>query len=222
MRSLKLRTAFSGHRVIRYLTIMFNNEGYKIHDQSQPHYVTFTVVDWVDVFTRKRYKDIVLESFEHCQSEKGMVLYGYVIMSNHIHAILQSGKGDLSGLIRDFKKHTAKQIIASIKNGTESRREWMLDRFSKAADSHSRNKTYQFWKYGNHPEEIHSEKFFWSKLDYIHLNPVRAGVVSKASEYQYSSANNYVNDHGLISIHKLETPVVNVLKKDSFWKHISW
>ena len=82
MRSLKLRTAFSGHRVIRYLTIMFNNEGYKIHDQSQPHYVTFTVVDWVDVFTRKRYKDIVLESFEHCQSEKGMVLYGYVIMSN--------------------------------------------------------------------------------------------------------------------------------------------
>jgi REP element-mobilizing transposase RayT len=201
---------------------MFNNEGYKIRDQSKPHYVTFTVMDWVDVFTRKRYKDIVVESLMYCQQEKGMVVYGYVIMSNHIHTIIQSEKDDLSGLIRDFKKHTAKRILESIKNEPESRREWMLERFEKAAKKHGRNKKYQFWKCGNHPEEVYSEKFLWSKLDYIHLNPVRAGLVAKASEYVYSSATNYVKDVGVISVTKVDNPVVDVLKKDSFLKSISW
>jgi len=201
---------------------MFNNEGYKIRDQSKPHFVTFTVVDWVDIFTRKRYKDIVVDSLQYCQQEKGMVIYGYVIMSNHIHCILQSTTEDLSGLIRDFKKHTAKRILESIRNEPESRRQWMLRQFVAAAKKHSRNKTYQFWKYGNHPKEVHSEKFLWSKLDYIHMNPVRAGIVVKASEYRYSSASNYVNDQGLISIMKADNPVVAILKKNSFFKSISW
>ena len=87
---------------------MFNNEGYKIRDQSKPHYVTFTIVDWIDVFTRKRYKDIVLESFAYCQNKKGMLLFGYVIMSNHIHAIIKSENEDVSGLIRDFLNSTNK------------------------------------------------------------------------------------------------------------------
>jgi REP element-mobilizing transposase RayT len=201
---------------------MFSNEGYKIRDQSKPHYVTFTVVDWIDVFTRKRYKDIVLESFAYCQNKKGMVIMGYVIMSNHIHAIIQSKNEDLSGLLRDFKKHTAKQIITSIKNEPESRREWMIKLFTKAASQHSRNTIYQFWKYGNHPEEIYSEKFLWTKLDYIHLNPVRAGLVNKASEYLYSSASNYVNGDGLLCINLADNPVIDVLKQRTFWKSISW
>jgi REP element-mobilizing transposase RayT len=57
------------------------------------------------------------------------------------------------------------------------------------------------WQYGNHPE-VYSNKFMWSKLDYIHLNPVRAGIVEKASHYVYSSASNYVSDSGLLKIEK--------------------
>lgn len=164
-------------------------DGYKIRDQSKPHYVTFTVVGWIDVFTRKVYKDMLIENLNYCIKEKGLVVFGYVIMSNHIHLILQSKTNDLSGIIRDFKKHTAKAIIRHIKEERESRREWMLGLFSKVTETHNRNKTYQFWRYGNHPEEIYSEKFLWSKLDYIHLNPVRAGLVEKASHYKYSSAS---------------------------------
>jgi REP element-mobilizing transposase RayT len=93
-------------------------------------------------------------------------------MSNHIHLILQSENGKLSDLIRDFKKFTAKSILDKIKNSPESRREWMLERFKLSAQSHHRNKEYQFWQYGNHAEEIYTNKFMWSKLDYIHLNPV--------------------------------------------------
>ena len=80
------------------------SEGYKIRDQTLPHFVTATVVDWIDVFTRKNYRDIVVECLDFCIREKAMVLYGYVIMSNHIHMIVQSGDGELSDLLRDFKK----------------------------------------------------------------------------------------------------------------------
>jgi REP element-mobilizing transposase RayT len=194
-------------------------DGYKIRDQSLPHFITATVVDWVDVFTRKTYRDIVMDCLDFCIREKGMVLYGYVIMSNHIHMVVQSSNGELSNLIRDFKKFTATRILEKIQSEPESRREWMLERFKLAAENHSRNKNYQFWKYGNHPEEIYSNTFMWSKLDYIHLNPVRAGIVEKASHYIYSSASNYVSNNGLLKIEKADTPIVDVLNLNNFTRY---
>ncbi len=83
-------------------------EGYTIKYQEIPHFITCTVVDWIDVFTKKVYKDIVIASLDYCIKEKGMILYGYVIMSNHIHLMIQSKEGKLSDLIRDFKKITSK------------------------------------------------------------------------------------------------------------------
>ncbi|PAM94946.1 transposase [Flavobacterium sp. IR1] len=186
-------------------------EGYVIRDQKLPHFITPTVVDWIDIFTHKSYRDIIIECLEYCIKNKGMILYGYVIMSNHIHMIVQSEVGKLSDLIRDFKKFTAKCILEKIQNSPESRREWMLERFKLAAEKHTRNKIYQFWQYGNHAEEIYSNKFMWSKLDYIHLNPVRSGYVEKASEYIYSSAGYYVTDSGLIKIEKPDNPIIDVL-----------
>ncbi len=197
-------------------------DGYKIRDQSKPHFVTLTVVDWIDIFTRKSYKDDIISSLQYCIENKGMLLYGYVIMSNHIHMIVQSTEGDLSGLLRDFKKFTAKAILDHIQTKPESRREWMLQLFQKATKTHKRNSHYQFWKYGNHPEEIYSQKFLWSKLDYIHLNPIRAGIVSKASYYLYSSASNYVNSQGLLPITLADNPVIDVHSDQEFWKSIVW
>lgn len=191
-------------------------DGYKIRDQSLPHFVTATVVDWIDVFSRKAYRDCLIDCLDFCIKNKGMILYGYVIMSNHIHMIVQSNDGKLSDLIRDFKKFTAKTILEKIQTEPESRREWMLERFHLATESHNRNEHYQFWKYGNHPEEVYSNKFMWSKLDYIHLNPVRSGIVEKASHYVYSSASNYVNDTGLLIIEKADNPIVDVLNMNNF------
>lgn len=191
-------------------------EGYIIRDQDKAHFITATVVDWIDVFTRQRYNDIVIDSLKYCRRNKGMILYGYVIMSSHIHLIIQSSDGKLSDLVRDFKKFTAKNILESIQNEPESRREWMLERFKKATETHSRNKKYQFWQYGNHAEEIFSNSFLWSKLDYIHMNPVKAGIVEKAREYRYSSASNYVENKGLIAVELADNPVVDVLKPNIF------
>ncbi len=142
-----------------------------------------------------------------------MKLYGYVSMTNHIHIIIQSNNDQLSDLIRDFKKFTATRILDLIQNNPESRREWILERFHKATFSHNRNKNYQVWQSGNHAEEIYSEKFLWSKLDYIHLNPVRVGIVGSASEYLYSNASNYINGTGILDeVTLADNPVVDVLK----------
>jgi len=84
-------------------------EAYQITDQSEIYFVTIQVVAWVDVFTRQRNKDVVIESLQYCQEKKGLLIYAFVIMSNHIHMIVRSERNDLSGTIRDFKKHVSKE-----------------------------------------------------------------------------------------------------------------
>ena len=180
-------------------------EGYVIRDQNLPHFLTVTIVDWVDVFSRKIYRDCVIECFEYCIKKKGM--------------IFQSKDGKLSDLIRDFKKFTSKTILDKIQTEPESRREWMLKRFKLATESHSRNKNYQFWQLGNHAEEIYSEKFMWSKIDYIHFNPIRAGIVFNPQDYIYSSASNYVDSKGIVDVEIVQIPIVNVLNANSFVKY---
>lgn len=90
---------------------------------------------------------------------------------------MQSKESKLSDLIRDFKKFSAKNILDAIKQNFESRREWMLERFAKATETHLRNKNYQFWQYGNHAE-IYTLHFLWDKLNYNHLNPIRVCINS--------------------------------------------
>ncbi|MFN5774488.1 transposase [Flavobacterium sp.] len=85
-------------------------EGYVIRDQSLPHFLTCTIVNRIDVFSRKTYRECVIDCFEYCIKNKGMILYSYVIMSNHIHLIIQSNEGKLSDLIRDFKNSQLKQF----------------------------------------------------------------------------------------------------------------
>jgi REP element-mobilizing transposase RayT len=81
---------------------------YQIRDQGQVYFCTFQVVGWVDIFTRREYRDFMLDSFRYCRQEKGLELFSYVIMSNHVHVIVRSKTGALSDTIRDLKKHTSR------------------------------------------------------------------------------------------------------------------
>jgi len=165
--------------------------GYKIVAPDRAYFLTFTVVDWVDIFTRKIYRDIVLDSFRYCRTFKGLKIWAYVIMSNHVHCILSAQKENLSDIIRDFKRHTASTILKTIQSPRESRRDWMMKRFEFAAMSNVRNSPHQFWLHDNHAEELITLPFTAQKLNYIHLNPVRAGFVEKPEEWLYSSARDY-------------------------------
>jgi REP element-mobilizing transposase RayT len=189
-------------------------DGYKIRDQFRPHFVTFTVTDWVDVFSRKIYRDIVIDSFKYCQKEKGLFIFGYCIMSNHIHAILQSHTGELSKTIGELKRHCSKAILKTIQTEPEIRKDWMLKRFEFAAQGTNNNELYKFWRNGNHPEEILTTEFFWTKLNYIHMNPVRSGIVCKAHHYLYCSASNYIIGTGLLNIEIQSQPNIFVSDKN--------
>lgn len=126
--------------------------GYKIRNKEGIHFVTFAVVEWVDVFTRKEYKDLIIESLKYCQKTKGLVIYSWCLMSNHIHLIVAAKNNDTSEILRDFKKFTSKEIIKAIsEHPGESRKEWMLEIFRKAGEENSRNQLYQFWRQDNQP-----------------------------------------------------------------------
>ena len=159
--------------------------GYKVDDQAGVYFITCTVHQWVDVFTRRLYADILLESIRFCQQTKGLEVYAWVVMSNHILLIVSSKSANLSDTIRDFKKYTAKKIVEAIdQNAKESRRNWLLWLFKKEDGI-------CFWEAGYHPEEIRKSDFFNSKVDYIHFNPVRAGIVEKEEEYLLSSCGDF-------------------------------
>lgn len=181
-----------------------SDTGYKIRNQEAIYYLTFTVVYWLDIFTRPIYRDLLIESLKYCQREKGLIIYAYVIMSNHIHLIVRSETGNLSNTIRDFKTHTSKQIIDTMKEYPESRREWMLWMMKRAATKHKRNTTYQVWTHNNHPEELESNRFLEQKLDYIHMNPVRSCMVQNPEEYLYSSAGAYAEQTSLLDIERID------------------
>ena len=96
--------------------------------QDEVYFITTTVVNWIDIFTRPKYKHIVLESLDYCRQHKGLIIYAWVLMSNHLHAIVRSESDEsVADIMRDFKKHTSKRIIAELQDDMqESRREWML------------------------------------------------------------------------------------------------
>jgi REP element-mobilizing transposase RayT len=177
--------------------------GYQIAEQDKLHFVTLQVVEWVDIFTRKKYRDIITDNLAYCQKNKGLEIYGWVIMSNHIHLLLKSDKEELSSVLRDFKSFTSKRILEQIQENTESRKEWMLKIFKEAAFKHKRNSEYQFWTHENHSEHIFSIKFMEQKLEYIHNNPVKSGIVEKPEEYKYSSAIDYAGGKGILDIEKI-------------------
>lgn len=181
----------------------------RITDQKGLNFLTCTVVGWIDVFSRKAYRDILLESISYCRKEKHLRVFAYVIMSNHIHLIAQAEPDDgppLSNIMRDFKKYTANKLLEAIQQQEESRRDWMLHLFGYYARTNANNRYFQVWQQDNHPIALFSPAVTWQKLTYIHFNPVRAGIVEHPEDYLYSSAKNYASENceGLIEVDLLE------------------
>src|SRR5215210_876954 len=114
------------------------DDGYKIRDQHAVHFITFVPVaigiEWIDVFTRRTYSDIVIQSLLYCINNKGLKLHGWCIMSNRVHLIISAANGNLSDILRDFKKFTSKEIITEIENNKQESRKNCLPRPVQARD----------------------------------------------------------------------------------------
>jgi REP element-mobilizing transposase RayT len=183
---------------------------YKAKDVDKAYFITITTVNWIDVFTRLNHKQTVMDSLRYCQQQKGLEIYAYVLMPSHLHMMCRAKEGFmLSDIMRDFKKHTSKKITQNIKEEPESRREWLLELFSKACQHLKRDQEYKVWQDGYHAEEISSNKFIYQKLNYIHDNPVKDKIVEKPEDYLFSSARNYADLESVLQIelipHQLKT-----------------
>ena len=164
---------------------------YKFNDKNGVYFISFATVYWIDVFVRDCYFETMISALNYCRENKGMKIYGYCIMPSHVHLLFQIEEKNPSDVIRDLKTFTSKALLKQIaENPQESRKEWLLWMFRRAAKKYSYVKQYQFWQHHNQPIEIHSDKFFDEKLDYIHQNPVVGGFVSEPQDWKYSSAKN--------------------------------
>ena len=165
------------------------------------YFITLTIVDWLDIFTRPAYKHIIVDSLNYCIANKGLKVYCWCLMSNHMHMIASTTEGNnLSDILRDFKKFTSKDLIRTLKEIPESRRDWLLNLFWYAGKNDKKIKYYKVWQEGNDAKEIHSTDFLNQKLEYIHNNPVRAEMVVSPEDYLYSSAKDYSGLKGLVNI----------------------
>lgn len=174
---------------------------YKFRDQAKLYFVSFATVYWVDLFVRPEYNELLLESLRYCQNEKGLEVYGWCIMTSHVHLIIGTKDKPLQDILRDFKSYTSRKLKNEIdQHPSESRREWIKWMMKRAGAKNGNNKEWQLWQQHNHPIELNTNELFEQKLDYLHNNPVESGFVSESFHWKYSSAIDYSGGKGLIDI----------------------
>ncbi|QEM08739.1 MULTISPECIES: REP-associated tyrosine transposase [Mucilaginibacter] len=177
------------------------SRNYKFHNSEGLYFVSFATVFWIDVFVRLEYFDCLVKNLNYCVANKGMEIYAYCIMPSHIHLVYRSTIQKPEDLLRDFKSQTSKQLIKLInESNQESRKEWMLNAFKKAGFKNSNNPGNQFWQQHNKPIELWSNAVIQQKIDYVHDNPVVAGLVESDYEYLHSSARDYSGTKGLVEV----------------------
>lgn len=137
----------------------------------------------------------ILNCWQFQREHKGLKLYGYVILENHLHFVAQAPR--LDKCVQEFKSFTARQIIDHLQ---EQHIERLLARLRFAKCAHKTDREYQFWQEGVHAEMVFSNTIMREKLDYIHQNPVKRGYVDKAEHWRSSSARNYEGQTGVIDV----------------------
>jgi putative transposase len=149
-------------------------------------FITSTIINWVPVFTDQEYYDILIDAFKFNQSQKNLKIFAYVLLDNHFHMLCQSD--NLTNTIRSIKSYSAKRIIEKLKIDGKND---FLKIFKINKRNYKNTSTYQIWQEGFHPFEINSDSIFNQKLEYIHLNPVKRGLVENPIEWSFSSAFDY-------------------------------
>jgi putative transposase len=167
------------------------NPEYTIH---AAQYFTATIYEWRNVLSEDNHKDIIIDSLQFLVNEKRIELNAFVIMNNHIHLIWQALPGFTASSVQaSFMKYTAQQIKRSlIKNKPDMPDTFKVNKYDRE---------YQIWKREPLSIELLNESMLKQKLEYIHYNPVRAGLCNVAEDYYYSSARFYydgTNSFGML------------------------
>lgn len=172
---------------------------WKIIPTCNCYFVTTTTVRWQPALAAKVRRRLIINSLKYCLINKGLHLHGYVIMPTHAPYIFSTDSGVcLSNVMRDFNTHTSREISVSL---IDEKKERMTHVFREAARRAERGNSFKVWQAGYHRVSLETDRFFKQKLKYIHNNPVKAGLVEWAEDWEYSSARNYTfGDHLIIRV----------------------
>jgi len=187
-------------------------------EKQQAYFITNTIAGWKNIFVTIRAISMIVDSWKFFVERRGINFLAYTVMPSHLHYIVQPADPQygISDMQRDFKRHTARQIIAGLQAAFDKPPAPSLSIF-ETADFHReparslleyfRNagriagQTYRVWLPDDQPEMIFTQKFFEQKLGYLHANAVESKMVTAREDYPYSSAAFYANGkEGLIPI----------------------
>jgi putative transposase len=178
----------------------------KFNDSSYAHFVTTRTYENRPYFKNREISSILWKEIKFYGQKYGFTLLGYVIMPDHLHLLIWWDKEErlelnVSKIVQMIKGTTARRCIDLLKT-----RGWeqMLPSTHKArglhatqnkdvsSRSHKRNIKYRLWQPGFYDFNIYSEEKLLEKLNYMHNNPVKAGLVLSPSDYEWSSYKEYV------------------------------
>jgi len=158
---------------------------YKVIDENGIYFISSSIVEMIPVFTNENYFDILINALRFCQKEKGLKIFYYVILDNHFHLITSGHK--LSNIMLSLKRFTAQEIIKQLKT---DKKEWLINQLHFYKKRYKKDSSYQVWQEGFHPQFMSSNEILNQKIEYIHYNPVKRGLVNKPECWRYSSACN--------------------------------
>ncbi len=174
---------------------------YKIlQNDNSLYFLTLNVLKKIPVFTNSSYMNIIMENFTFYRENQHLNIFSYVIMDNHIH-LIASHPDNLSQLVQNLKSFTAKELIERLH---EDERDWILKLMSEYKPDYKQESTFQFWEEGNHPKQIQNIVIFNQKVDYIHYNPVRRGLVANEEDWVYSSARDFLGLDPVFQVDRLD------------------
>lgn len=173
---------------------------YAIVEPEGVYFLTCSIVEWLPALTSKDIRDAIINALQFCRVNKGLRLYAYVLMEDHIHLMAEAP--NLSGVIQFFKVFTAAEIL---RLGHAAGKDWLLNKFEYYKERHKVKSRHQVWQEGSHPQLILGNQMLVQKMTYVHDNPVRRGYVELPEQWRYSSARNYVlGDESVSPIDRIE------------------
>ena len=170
------------------------------------YFITFNTVDWVDIFIRPVYKQIIVHSLNYFIDHKGLNVYAWCLMTNHLHLLAQArGNGVIAEIEKEYKSFTTKKILEDIDTEPAIRKDWMMAHFENFGNMLGLLKKFHVWQTCSSPIfiDLNKRESLIEQIEIIHNNPVRDRIVDTAADYLYSSARDYAGMKGLVRITKL-------------------
>ncbi|MGH9432890.1 MAG: REP-associated tyrosine transposase [Terriglobia bacterium] len=178
-------------------------ERYRIHADAAVYFLTYSIVEWLPVFVSEESCKIVTDSLSFCHDAKRLRVNAYVVMPTHLHLIVFDADWDVERLRRtlaDFRKFTGRRL-SDYCAGHAPRCFQETLQAQAVADRERR-----FWQPSRHAEAIREERFWRQKIEYLHNNPCRKGLVCSPERWRFSSAAWYISG----GIHSVDAPVTPI------------